>query len=344
MKFRDGQQCYVIAEIGANHNGDIKLAKKMINAAKSSNADSVKFQSWDTSLFAEEVYEKNFFLGDDYRERNDFTLKEIVSEYSLDVTQLSELREYCRQVGIDFATTPFSPEQIEEAASLDPAFIKIASMDLNNDEMLEKAGRTNLPLVLSTGFGTMAEIDHAVRTIESTGNTDLVILHCVSLYPPQDHEVNLNNLEMLRLAFGYPVGFSDHTLGTDISLASIAKGAVVLEKHFTLDKEMLGWDHHMSATPEELNVITRSAASIHAALGATRRVVSERELERRDEYRRSIVTAEPIAQGETITTAKLTLKRPGTGFEPNMSRLVVGMKAARDLPANVVLSFEDLQI
>jgi N-acetylneuraminate synthase len=342
MKFAAGQKTYVIAEIGANHNGDMALAKKLIDVAKDCGADAAKFQSWDTTIFSKTVYEKNYFLGDDYRNRSDFTLKEIVEEFALGFEQMRELREYCAKVGIDFATTPFSVTQLDQLVALDPPFIKIASMDLTNPRLLKAAGRTRLPIVLSTGFGTLEEIDRAVRLIEGEGNRDIVILHCIALYPPHDDEVNLDNMDMLRAAFGYPVGFSDHTAGTEISLAAAAKRAVVLEKHFTLDKTMFGWDHHMSVDPDELRTICRARDRIHAALGTTRRVVGEREMKRRDEYRRSIVAARDIQAGETITEDAIDFRRPGTGLEPVMADTIVGMVAVRDIQDDTLISLDDL--
>ena len=342
MMFAPGQKTYVIAEIGANHNGDMALARKMIDVAKDCGADAAKFQSWDTTIFSKTVYEKNYFLGDDYRNRSDYTLKEIVEKFALGFEQMRELRQYCAKVGIDFATTPFSVTQLEQLVALDPPFIKIASMDLTNPRILKAAGRTRLPVVLSTGFGTLEEIDRAVRLIEAEGNRDIVLLHCIALYPPADDEVNLDNVDMLRAAFGHPVGFSDHTAGTDISLAAIAKRAVVLEKHFTLDKTMFGWDHHMSVDPDELRTICHARYRIHAALGSTRRVVGARELARRDEYRRSIVAARDIRAGETITEAAIDFRRPGTGLEPFMAERIVGMVAVRGIPEDTLISLDDL--
>jgi N-acetylneuraminate synthase len=342
MKFVPGQKTYVIAEIGANHNGDMALAKKLIEVAKDCGADAAKFQSWDTTIFSKAVYEKNYFLGDDYRNRSDFTLKEIVQKFALSFEQMRELRHYCAKVGIDFATTPFSVTQLEQLVALDPPFIKIASMDLTNPRLLKAAGRTRLPVVLSTGFGTLAEIDRAVRIVEGDSNRDIVLLHCIALYPPADDEVNLDNMDMLRAAFGYPVGFSDHTAGAEVSLAAMAKRAVVLEKHFTLDKTMFGWDHHMSVDPDELRAICRGRDRIHAALGTMRRVVGARELARRDEYRRSIVAARDIRAGETITEDAIDFRRPGTGLDPFMADIVVGMVATRTIAEDTLISLDDL--
>ena len=199
MLFQEGQKTYVIAEIGANHNGDIDLARKMIDCAKNLGCDCVKFQSWDTSIFSKKVYEDNYFLNDDYRGRNDYTLEEIVREFSVSPEELAELKAYSDKKKIDFTSTPFEHSQIDDLVSLNAPFIKIASMDLNNDYLLRHAADTGKTILLSTGFGTMAEIDHAVGTIESTGNTNIVILHCVSMYPPRDDQVNLNNMDMLSL-------------------------------------------------------------------------------------------------------------------------------------------------
>jgi N-acetylneuraminate synthase len=342
MQIRDAQSTYVIAEIGANHNGDLVLARKMIDTAKACGADAVKFQSWDTTIFSKIVYDKNYFLGDDYRNRKDYTLREIVEEFALSAEDMHELRDHCRQVGIGFASTPFNERQLDELIALDPPFIKVASMDLTNPRLLQAAGRSGRTIVLSTGFGNIDEIDRAIRTIEATGNRNIVILHCVALYPPEDAEVNLNNMEMLRTAFGYPVGFSDHTLGIEISLAAIAQGAVMLEKHFTLDKTMFGWDHQMSADPAELAAICRGRDRIHAALGSHRRTIGPRELARRDEYRRSIVAACNIQAGQEITDAVIDFRRPGTGIAPAMADFIVGMVAVRDIAADTLISLDDL--
>jgi len=343
MKFESGRPTYVIAEIGANHNGDIALAHKLIDTAKACGADAVKFQSWDTTIFSKTVYEKNHFLGDDYRGRSDYTLREIVEEFALSADEMRILRDYCGKIGIDFSSTPFSEPQLDELLALNPPYIKIASMDLTNPRLLKAAGRSGRTVVLSTGFGTLDEIDRAVRMVETTGNRDIVILHCVALYPPDDGEVNLNNMEMLRSAFGYPVGFSDHTLGVEVSLAAIAKDAVILEKHFTLDKTMFGWDHHMSVDPTELAAICRGRDRIHAALGSARRTVGNRELERRDEYRRSIVAARDIKVGQLITEDAIDFRRPGTGISPDMARFIVGMVAVRDIAVDRLISFDDLE-
>jgi N-acetylneuraminate synthase len=342
LHFKHGQKTYVIAEIGANHNGDMDLARKMIDCAKTFGCDCVKFQSWDTSIFSRKVYEENIFISDDYRGRNDYTLEEIVKEFSVTPDELAELKAYCSSQKIDFASTPFEHSQVDDLVHLDAPFIKIASMDLNNDYLLRYIGETGKTVLLSTGFATIAEIDHAIGTIEATGNTNIVILHCVSIYPPQDDQVNLNNMDMLRKAFDYPVGFSDHTIGIDISLAAMAKGAVILEKHFTLDKEMFGWDHKISADPTEMQIIMTAAGRIHQALGVSRRIPPEDE-NRKAEYRRSIVTARDLKKGDIIDQSALAYRRPGTGLTPNQDQMLFGAAVTRDIPADTLLALSDLR-
>lgn len=342
IDFNVNRSTFVIAEIGANHNGDMEIARKMIDSAKSCGADAVKFQSWDTTLFSKQVYDENKFLEDDYRDRNDYTLREIMEEFMMSYDQFAELKAYCDQNDIVFSSTPFSVREITDLVKLGVEYLKIASMDLTNPELLEAAGGTGLPILLSTGFGTLDEIERAVRIVEDNGGDKIVLLHCVSLYPPDDSEVNLNNMDMLRSAFGYPVGFSDHTLGTEISIASIAKGAIVLEKHFTTDKTMFGWDHHMSADPLEMTQICNAARRIDKALGSTRRVVGAGEREKRDAYRRSVVAARTLKKGEVITRDAIAFRRPGTGISPMDYERVVGMTAAHDISDDMIITDDDL--
>ena len=335
---------YIIAELGSNHNGDMELAKKLIIEAKEAGADCVKFQSWSKdTIFARKKYEENFFLADDYRNRDDYTLEKIVEEYSISEDELLEMKRFADKVGIDCTSTPFSKKEADFLIEkLESPFIKVASMDLNNYPFLEYLAKKGKPMVISTGLSELYEIDKAVKTIENAGNKQIVILHCVSTYPPKDEDVNLNNISSLMKIYPeYPIGFSDHTLGTVIPIASMALGACVIEKHFTLDKNMEGWDHKVSATKDEMQVIVEGADRIHTALGSFRITAMESD-ERRREFRRSIVLTRDMKKGETIKEEDIDFKRPGSGLEPGMSEFVIGRTVNRDLKYDHILQKEDI--
>lgn len=333
---------YIIAEIGANHNGDINLAKEMIDIAKEKGADAVKFQSWSKdSIFARQVYDENCFLTDDYRNRTDYTLESIVEAYSLGKVEHRILKDYCDEVGITFSSTPFCEEEVDFLVDeLDVDFVKVASMDLNNYPFLEYIAKKDKPVILSTGLSTLAEVDEAIRTILNTGNDKIIILHCVSIYPPKDDEVNLNNIDMLRDLYGYPTGYSDHTIGIAAPILSVAKGACIIEKHFTLDKKMEGWDHKVSADPYELGIIVEECKKSFKMLGSYNRVVNESK-ERMESFRRSIVATREIKSGEMISREDLTFKRPGTGLEPKHLEFIVGKIAKRDIRFDELVKIED---
>ena len=335
---------YIIAELGSNHNGDMELAKKMIIQAKEAGADCVKFQSWSKdTIFSRKKYEENYFLADDYRNREDYSLEEIVEEYSISETEILEMKRFADEIGIDCTSTPFSEREVDFLVDeLNAPFIKIASMDLNNYPFLEYVAKKGKPIVISTGLSELHEIDKAIKTIEEAGNKDIVILHCVSVYPPNDKEVNLNNIKsLMRIYPNYPIGFSDHTLGTEIPLGAVALGACIIEKHFTLDKNMEGWDHKVSATKDELEIIVKGSERINNALGSYR-ITSVENDERKQEFRRSIVLSRDMKKGEIITSKDLDFKRPGTGLKPELSEFIIGMKVNKDLKYDHILTKDDL--
>jgi sialic acid synthase SpsE len=335
---------YIIAELGSNHNGDMEIAKKMIIQAKEAGADCVKFQSWSKdSIFAREKYVDNYFIADDYRDRTDFTLEEIVEEYSISENELLDMKVFADELGIDCSSTPFSKTEADFLVEkLKSPFIKVASMDLNNLPFLDYLARKNLPMIISTGLSELHEIDKAVRVIENTGNLNICILHCVSTYPPIDTDVNLNNIKTLMNAYpDYPIGFSDHTIGIEIPLASVAMGVAVIEKHFTLDKDMEGWDHKVSATKDELTSIVEGAVRINNALGSFRISATESD-EKKAEFRRSIVITRDIKEGEHLSESDLDYKRPGTGLKPDMSSFIVGFRVNKDLERDHIIMKEDL--
>lgn len=333
---------YIIAEIGSNHNGDMTLAFRLIDEAKKAGADCVKFQSWSKdTVFSRKTYDDNYFLADDYRNRTDYTLEEIVEEYSIDFEQHYLLKAYCEKVGIDFASTPFSYGEVDLLVDeLDVPFVKVASMDLNNLPFLGYIAQKRKPVVLSTGLGSLADVDEAVRCLEENGCKEIVLLHCVSIYPPMDEQVNLNNIDMLRETFGYPVGYSDHTLGTIAPVMSVAKNVCIIEKHFTLDKNMDGWDHKVSADSSDLKVIVEAAKRGTQMLGQKRKIIVESQ-ERREAFQRSIVAARDIPFGKIIERSDIEFKRPGTGISPKYMDFIIGKTAKRNIKYDEIIDKND---
>ena len=333
---------YIIAEIGSNHNGDMNLARKMIDAAKTCGCDAVKFQSWTPeSLIAQAEYDRNQQY-DDSPKKHFGSLKAMVEKYYLREDQHWELKRYCDNLGIEFCSTPFSKEEANLLEEMKMPFYKIASMDINNLSFLAHVARKQKPILLSTGMATLAEIENAVMTIEAEGNPQIILLHCIAIYPPAYEDINLNNIPMLRRAFGCPVGFSDHTVGISIPLASVALGSCLIEKHFTLDKNMPGWDHEVSANPDEMKVIVQESRNILKALGTFRRTVSQAEEEKKFKFRRSIVADTYLKKGHEITCNDLAFKRPGIGIPPDKSDYVIGRKLNKDIKGDELIMWDDL--
>jgi len=342
MEIGPGRPPYIVAEVGSNHNGDMNLCRRMIDAAAAAGAHAVKFQSWtDTSLIAEEEYARNTEYSD--KKKHFGSLREMVMAYQLTAEQHSEAQAHCRAQGIAFCSTPFSTEEVDLLEKLAVPFFKIASMDVVHLPLLKYVARKQRPVVISTGMATLAEIEQAIDTVRAEGNEQIVLLHCVSIYPPEYDTINLRNMATLQQAFDVPVGFSDHTLGTAIPLAAISIGACVIEKHFTLDQEMPGWDHAISANPEQLRTIVAEGRNIFTALGVNRRMVSVAEMEKRKRFRRSLVARSKLERGHILTEADLEAKRPGTGIAPNELAYVLGRRLASDVAADQVLHWKHLQ-
>jgi N-acetylneuraminate synthase len=342
VEIGEGHPPYIIAEVGSNHNGDMDLCRRLIDAAADAGAHAVKFQSWtDTSLIAEEEYDRNTEYAD--KKRHFGSLREMVKAYQLTADQHREANSHCKNCGVAFCSTPFSKEEADLLESLGVPFYKIASMDVGYLELLSHVARKGKPVIVSTGMATMGEIERAVGTIRDAGNEQIILLHCVSIYPPDYPTIHLNNMENLRRSFDVPVGFSDHTLGTAIPLAAIALGASIIEKHFTLDQDMPGWDHAISANPTELRTIVSEGQNVFAALGGYRRIVAPAELEKRKKFRRSLVALRAFPAGHRLQPEDLAAKRPGTGISPDEVQYVAGRRLVVSIPRDHVLRWNDLQ-
>ena len=325
-----GEPPFFIAEIGASHNGNMDLCKRLIDAAKACGVDAVKLQSWSkNSLISRSLYQR------------DTQLETAIERYQLTPQQHAEIARYCAQRNVMFLSTCFSAEEADLLDSLNVPAFKIASMDVNNLSLLEHVGKKGKPVILSTGMATLGEIEKALRVLCASGAGPVALLHCVSIYPPDDKTINLLNIATLRQAFGVPVGFSDHTLGTAVPIAAVALGACIIEKHFTLDKSLEGWDHAISANPKDMEAIVSDGIKVFHALGSTVRVIDRAELEKRNALRRSLVLKRNMKQGQTVRIEDLDFKRPGDGIPPDQSQFVVGRLLARDVTADEPLSWSD---
>ncbi len=336
-----GQRPYLIAEVGSNHNGNMDLCRQLISAAHAAGADAVKFQSFsETSLVSRAEYERNSSYDD--KKKHFGTLREMVSAYQFTPEMHRLAAEQCAELGIDFLSTPFSPEEVKLLDDLDVPALKVASMDLNYPLLLRSIAATGRPVLLSTGMGTLAEIDRALDTLHEANSGPVVLLHCVSIYPPDPDDVNLHNIPMLERTFGIPVGFSDHTLGVAAPIAAVALGACLVEKHFTLDKALAGWDHAISADEDELSALAHQLPQVQRSLGSWQRHVSPAEQAKRLKFRRRIVLKEAVPAGHRLQLEDLDYKRPGNGIHPDQYEFVVGRATKAALPADHELEWGDL--
>ena len=336
-----GHPPYVIAEIGSNHNGDMELCRRLIDSAKVAGAEAVKFQSWsESSLISGAEYARNTEYSD--KKRHFGSLLNMVRKYQFTPEQHTEISHYCQAQGITFLSSCFAPEEVDLLDSLNVAAFKIASMDVNHLPLLGYVASKHRPVVLATGMATLGEIERALAVLRHGGSGPVALLHCVSLYPPDPQIINLRNLQSLQCIFDVPVGFSDHSLGTSIPLAAIALGACIIEKHFTVNKEMDGWDHAISADPEELAYIVREGTQVFQALGTNARILSDRELDKRKQMRRRLVVKRAVSLGETLTPANIDCKRPGTGIHPDEIPYVLGRPLRKNLQAGDELEWADL--
>lgn len=333
-KIGDYQIPYFIAELNTSHFGDMSIARSMIEKAKECGCDCVKFQSWS----AETLYCSSYY-------KDNAIAKRIVTKFSMGGQQLKELAGYCGEIGIDFSSTPYSREEAEFLAnSCNAPFLKIASMELNNTPYLAFLGSLGVPLIISTGMGTLEEIIRAVRTLEEAGNTQIVILHCVSVYPVEAKDIRLHNILGLRAEFpDYPIGYSDHSIGMEIPAAAVALGACVIEKHFTLDSSRIGMDNQMAMEPTSMKEMVSACKRVQAAMGGAGRILLEAEKAQIPKMRRSLVTKRALNAGHVLAAEDLDAKRPGTGIEPHNLNQVIGKKLKVSLPADELIVAETIE-
>ncbi|MCM3874391.1 MAG: N-acetylneuraminate synthase family protein [Pyrinomonadaceae bacterium] len=335
-----GEPPYIVAEIGSNHNGDMDLCKRLIDAAKDCGADAAKFQSWSKwSLISKAEYARNTKYGTDHAKLP--SLEDEVEKYQLNPEQHREVAEHCRKRDITFFSSCFSSSEIELLESLDVPAYKIASMDVNHLPLLERVAQTRKPVILSTGLATLGEIERALSVLREGGAGEVALLHCVSIYPSAPEIVNLRNMATMQSAFDVPVGYSDHSIGASIPLAAVALGACIIEKHFTLDKGMEGWDHAVSADPLEMSHLVQESRNVFSSLGSSVRAVNESQLAKRKVFRRRMVAIRSLKKGESLTPNDIDFKRPGSGIRPDELEYVVGRPLLRDLQSEDEIEWAD---
>lgn len=318
----------IIAEAGVNHNGSLELAKKLALTAKECGADIVKFQTAKLdSLVSKSAkmakYQKEN-IGSDMSQRD--MLKKLLLTYE----EFAELSEYCKKIGIKFLSTPFDLESIAFLHDLGCDLWKVPSGEITNLPYLEKIASTRKPVLLSTGMCDIGEVEAALEILKDKGAGDVTVLHCTTQYPTPYEEVNLKAMLTLKKAFGCEVGYSDHTQGIEVPIAAVAMGAVVIEKHFTLDRNMEGPDHKASLEPDELSAMVKAIRNIEIAMGNGGKKPTASEFLNAAVARKSIIARKPIKKGERFTAENLTTKRPGSGISPMRWYEVLGRPAKRD--------------
>lgn len=333
---RNGQ-CLIIAEAGVNHNGDLNRAIEMVRVAAECGADVVKFQTFRAADLAAPTAERA-----QYQARNaggEESQQAMLERLELGEAAHRQLMDACHNHGITFLSTPFEFRSLELLLKLGVPAIKLSSGDLTNLPFLHEVAATGKPLILSTGMATWAEVEAGVKAVHGA---DLTLLQCVSDYPADPADVNLRVMHEYHHAFNVAVGYSDHCLGNAISLAAVALGATVIEKHFTLDRSLPGPDHAASATPAELADLVQGTRDIVAALGDGRKQPTEREADARRVARKSLVAARDLPAGHTITEDDVLILRPGTGIAPAEYEAVVGRVLSRPVDSGNPLQWEDL--
>jgi len=332
----------IIAEAGVNHNGNLSLAKKMVNVAKEAGADYVKFQTFKPENLVSEYAEKAEYQKESTGE--DETQLQMLQKLALTNDNFIELKTYCDDIDIGFISTPFDLESIAFLESFDMDFWKIPSGEITDRPYLEKIAKTGIKVMLSTGMSEMAEIREALDILEKNGTPDVTILQCNTEYPTPFMDVNLLAMKQMADVFHKEVGYSDHTHGIEIPIAAVALGARVIEKHFTLDRNMEGPDHRASLEPDELAAMVRAIRNVENALGDGIKKRTPSEKYNVKLVRKSIVASTRIKTGEIFTEDNITAKRPGTGISPMEWHHVLGKRSKRDYKPDELIEEECINV
>lgn len=337
----NGEPVFIIAEVGVNHNGDINLAKRLIDMAVEAGADAVKFQTFHADNIVTCTAEKA-----DYQKSttpSDESQYEMIKKLELCDDIFRELSVYAKKKKILFLSTPFDNQSVDLLDQIGVPAHKIPSGEITNFPLLKKIAEIKRTIILSTGMATLGEVEDAVHYLKKCGSEDIILLHCTTSYPASINSVNLHAMETLRCAFQVPVGYSDHTVGTTIPIAAVAMGACVLEKHFTLDRTLPGPDHKASLEPHELKAMVKAIRDVESARGNGIKGPNEEEVIIKKVARRSIVARCDIKAGTRLKENDLAIKRPGTGIEPKYWEFILHRKARSLIQKDQVINWDMIE-
>lgn len=331
---------YIIAEAGVNHNGSLENAMKLVDMAYECGADAIKFQTFkaeeSTGVMADKA---------EYQKKNDPAQEsqlEMIRKLELPFSDFGLIKEYCNKKGIDFISTPDGEESLQCLIDLDVPLIKVGSTEVTNYFFLEKIASSNKKVILSTGMSTLGEVEKALEIMWATGNQNIELMHCTTDYPTAIEDVNLRAMVTLRDAFHVPVGYSDHTLGNEAAISAVVLGAVCIEKHITLDRNMDGPDHKASMPPVEFKEYVKAIRNTEKLLGDGIKRPTKNEIKIMQQVRRSILAKEELKKGTVLTKEMFCYKRPGTGIAPEYAELLVGRVLSRDISKEEIITWDDV--
>jgi len=333
-KIGPNEPTFIIAEAGSNHNGKLSQAKQLIDIAAEAEVDAIKFQVFRADKHYSKKTPKFSYL------KSTKSTYDIIKENELPREWLEELSDYSKEKGLIFMATPSDIEAIDLLESIGVPVYKWASFEIVDLPLLKYAASKKKPIFLSTGLCNLDDIKDALETIYSTKNKDVVLLHCVSLYPTAANQVNLKAMDTMKKEFNVPVGYSDHTLGVMIPIAAVARGAAVIEKHFTISRKLEGPDHKFAIEPDELQMMVKGIREVEVSLGSSIKKMIPEEEEMARLGRRSIIARTNIPKGTIISEDMLIIKRPGFGIKPKFLNKVIGRKAKKDIEAEDVITWE----
>ena len=335
-----GQPCFIIAEAGVNHNGDLELARQLVDAAERAGADAVTFQTFKAERLVTPSAPKAVYQIETTGTAE--SQLEMIRRLELSPEAHRVLMRYCEDKGILFMSSPFDELSADLLAELNVAVFKIPSGEITNIPFLSHVARKGKPMIISTGMSYLSEVEAAVRTVEKVQNRDYVLLQCTTDYPADPADANLTAMGTMARAFGALVGYSDHTLGIEVPLAAVALGACVIEKHLTIDLTLPGPDHRASLEPEEFSSMVRGIRTVEAALGHGRKEPAASEADTAAVARKSLVAAKDIPAGAVLTEDLIAVKRPGTGLPPAMAEHLLGCTVVADVPVGSLISMDML--